>query len=276
MEMNQSKHTRSGLFRQNTRVLRIGAIRIGGGQPVSIQSMTNTSTADVAATVAQVRKLDAAGVHIVRLGVPDEEAARAIARIRQQVNVPLVADIHFSHRLALIALEGGVDALRINPGNLRRREDVREVVQEAASRKTPLRIGINGGSLPKDLLTQYQGPTAEAMIAAAEREMAWFEELDFSDYKVSLKSSDVETTVEANLLFAEKHPECPLHLGVTEAGVIETGIIRSAVGLGRMLLAGIGDTVRVSLTADPVMEATAARDILAAAGVAVLNRPRTA
>jgi (E)-4-hydroxy-3-methylbut-2-enyl-diphosphate synthase len=247
---------------KTTRQILLAGIPIGGGAPVSIQSMTNTPTTDVDATVAQIERLVAAGVHIVRFGVPDVESAEAVAAIRQRVLVPLVADIHFNYKLALICMEHGVDALRINPGNLRKKSDVNSVIDCAVEHDIPLRIGINGGSLPPDLLEKYRGPTPEAMVEAAEREMAHFAERDFTNFKVSLKNSNVLETLAACRLFASKH-DVPQHIGITEAGITETGLIRSGFGLGTLLAEGIGDTMRVSLTAAPEIEVTAAKRILA-------------
>lgn len=249
--------------RRHTRVIHIGGVAIGGDNPVSIQSMTSTPTKDVNATLAQIGRLEEAGCEIVRLGIPDEESARAIAVIRKGTKMPLVADIHFDHRLALIALDSGVDALRINPGNLRNTEAVKEVVRACQAGRVPIRIGVNGGSIDR---TRYAHPTAEALVDSALGHIRILEDLNFTDIKVSLKSSDVVTMVDAYRLFAGKR-DYPLHLGVTEAGGYAQAIVKSAVGVGALLLDGIGDTVRISITGDVVKEVEAARLILRSLGL---------
>lgn len=252
--------------RRKTRPIRVGSVRIGGGAPVVVQSMTSTDTRDVASTVEQIRALAAAGCEIVRVAVPDEEAAAALGAIRAQIPVPLIADIHFNHRLALEALRQGVDGLRLNPGNIGGKERIREVVLAAKDRDVPIRVGVNAGSLERDLLEQYGWPTAEAMVESAVRHIAILEELGFSAIKVSLKASRVPLAVEAYRLFASQY-DYPLHLGITEAGTFLPGTVKSAVGLGILLSEGIGDTIRVSLAEDSVEEVRVAYEILKALGV---------
>ncbi|MBI5379787.1 MAG: flavodoxin-dependent (E)-4-hydroxy-3-methylbut-2-enyl-diphosphate synthase, partial [Nitrospirae bacterium] len=252
--------------RRKTRAIRVGSVRIGGGAPVVVQSMTATDTRDVAATVAQIRALAAAGCEIVRVAVPDEEAAAALGAIRAQIPVPLIADIHFNYRLALEALWQGVNGLRLNPGNIGGKDRIREVVLAAKDRDVSIRIGVNAGSLERDLLEQYGWPTAEAMVESAVRHIAILEELGFSAIKVSLKASHVPLAVEAYRLFASKY-DYPLHLGITEAGTFLPGTVKSSVGMGILLAEGIGDTIRVSLADDPVEEVRVAYEILKALGV---------
>lgn len=252
--------------RRQTRAIAVGGVNIGGGTPISVQSMTNTKTADAAATAAQIRALMAAGCDIVRFAVPDMEAAQAIAEIRRQTDAPLVADIHFDYRLALAALEGGVDALRLNPGNIGGEERVAAVVRAAKARRVPIRIGVNAGSLDKALLEKYGRPTAAALVESAMQHVRLLEKLDFYDMKISLKAHDVPLTIAAYRLMAETAPY-PLHLGITEAGTIRSGVVKSAVGIGALLAEGIGDTLRVSLTGDPVEEVKVANEILKALGL---------
>lgn len=252
--------------RKKTRTVRIGDRVIGGDNPVLIQSMTNTDTRDVQATVDQIRRLEEAGCEIVRVAVPDMEAASAIGDIRRAIRIPLVADIHFDYRLALEALKGGVDKLRINPGNIGDKERVRKVVEAARERDVSIRIGVNAGSLEKDLLEKYGHPTPEAMVESAARHLAYLEDLGFYDTVVSMKASDVRFTIDAYRLFAEQY-DYPLHLGITEAGVLRTSAVKSSIGLGYMLLNGLGDTIRVSITGDPVDEVAVARDILKSIGM---------
>lgn len=252
--------------RAETRPVRIGSVQVGGGAPISVQSMTNTDTRDVEATLAQIRRLAAAGCEIVRVAVPDMEAAKAFARIKKQSPLPLVADIHFDYRLALAALEGGADGLRLNPGNIGGADKVRQVVREAAARGVPIRIGVNAGSLEKDLLARYGHPTADAMVESALRHVMILEEMGFHDIKISLKSSHLPTMIEANRKMAQLR-NYPLHIGVTEAGPLQIGVIRSAVGIGALLAEGIGDTIRVSLTGDPVEEVRVGFEILKALGL---------
>src|ERR671915_962124 len=247
---------------RKTRAVKVKNIQIGGGAPVAVQSMTKTDTADVSATVAQIDQMVRSGCEIVRLAVPDNDAAVALKEIRRRVpDVPLVADIHFHYKLALLALEAGVDKLRLNPGNIGAHERVREVVRAAQSQNVPIRIGVNGGSLEKDLLKRYGTATPEAMVESALRHIQILEDLDFTDIVVSLKASDVHRTVAAYRLLAAK-VDYPLHLGVTEAGTAFGGTIKSAMGLGILLHEGIGDTIRVSLAAEPQEEVRVAWEIL--------------
>ena len=252
--------------RRPTRRIVLGGVPIGGGAPISVQSMTKTDTRDVRATLAQVRRLERAGCAIVRLAVPDASAAEALGRIRARVRVPLVADIHFDHRLALACIALGVDGLRINPGNIGRREKVRDVVRAAKDRGIPIRIGVNSGSLEKDLVRAHGGASAEAMVESALRHIAILEELDFREIKVSLKASDVPRTVAAYRLLARK-VDYPFHAGITEAGTLTAGTIKSSVGLGILLAEGLADTLRVSLTAPPEDEVRAGFQILGSLGL---------
>jgi (E)-4-hydroxy-3-methylbut-2-enyl-diphosphate synthase len=247
--------------RRKSKAVKVRSVQIGGGAPVVVQSMTKTDTTDVDATVKQIEEMVAAGCEIVRIAVPDKEAAIALKEIRKKVDVPLVADIHFHYKLALMALEAGVDKLRINPGNIGSIERVREVVRAAEAQKVPIRIGVNGGSLEKDLLQKYGTATPEAMVESAMRHVKILEDLGFTDIVISLKASDVNRTVEAYRLMAKK-VDYPLHLGVTEAGTPFSGTIKSAIGLGILLYEGIGDTIRVSLAAEPVEEVRVAWEIL--------------
>ncbi|WP_314626894.1 flavodoxin-dependent (E)-4-hydroxy-3-methylbut-2-enyl-diphosphate synthase [uncultured Selenomonas sp.] len=252
--------------RKITRQIRIGSIAIGGGAPISVQSMTNTKTQDAEATVRQIEVLASAGCDIVRLAVPDKEAAANIGAIKAQVKVPLVADIHFDYRLALVAIEQGIDALRLNPGNIGGAENVRRVAEAAKARGIPIRIGVNAGSLDKRLLEKYGGVTAEALVESALEHVRLLEEQDFYDMKISLKAHDVPLTLAAYRLMSERC-DYPLHLGVTEAGTVRSGIVKSAVGIGALLAEGIGDTLRVSLTGDPVVEVRVAQEILKSLGL---------
>jgi len=253
-------------MRRKTKKIRVGNIYIGGDAPISIQSMTNTKTSDVQATVRQIRALADAGCEIVRVAVPDMEAAEAIAEIKKQITLPLVADIHFDYRLALKAIENGADKIRINPGNIGSIDRVREVVKLAKARDIPIRIGVNSGSLEKELLDKYGHVCAEALVESALGHVKILEDLDFSNIVISIKSSDVPMFVKAHQILAGK-TDYPLHIGVTEAGTPFAGAIKSAVGIGAMLLSGIGDTIRVSLTGDPVLEIKAAKEILKACGL---------
>ena len=252
--------------RKQTRQIHIGPVAVGGGAPVSVQSMTNTKTADVAATVAQIRALSAAGCDIVRLAVPDMDAAKALEEIIRDTDVPLVADIHFDYRLALEAIRQGVAALRLNPGNIGGEERVQAVVREAKAAGIPIRIGVNGGSLDKKLLQKYGRVTAEALVESAMEHVRILEAQDFYDMKISLKAHDVPLTIAAYRLMS-RTVDYPLHLGVTEAGTPTTGMIKSAVGIGSLLAEGIGDTIRVSLTGDPVVEVRVANEILKSLGL---------
>lgn len=241
--------------------VRIGAVQIGGGAPIAVQSMTNTKTTDVSATVAQINALAKAGCDIVRCAVPDYDAACAISKIKEQITIPLVADIHFDYKLALTAMEHGVDKIRINPGNIGSEEGVKAVAQEAKRRGIPIRIGVNSGSVEKGILAKHGGPTADALVESALQHILLLEKYDFSDIVVSLKASDVRTTIAAYRKMSTNY-SYPLHLGVTEAGTYLGGTVKSAVGIGTLLADGIGDTLRVSLTDDPVKEIYVAREIL--------------
>lgn len=246
--------------RRKTKTATIGDVKIGSGHKVSIQSMTNTRTSDIKATVAQIKRLEEAGCEIVRASVPDVESAEAIKTIVNKINIPLVADIHFDHRLAIKSIENGVDGLRINPGNIGGTEKVREVIQKAKERNIKIRIGVNGGSLEKEIVNIY-GKGSDAMVQSAMSHIKILEDLDFYNTVVSLKSSDIFKTIEAYTKFAQM-TDYPLHLGITESGTMKKGTIKSAIGIGHMLLNGIGDTIRVSLTADPVEEIYVAKEIL--------------
>lgn len=252
--------------RRETVAIRIGNAVVGGGAPVAVQSMTKTDTRNVRATLAQIRRLEKCGCEIVRLAVPDMDAAEALGRIKARTHLPLVADIHFDHRLALACLERGVDGLRLNPGNIGGRAKVEEVVRAAKTRSVPIRIGVNSGSLEKDLLTRHGGATAEAMVASALRHIRILEDLDFRLIKVSLKASDVPRTIQAYRLLAER-TDYPFHAGITEAGSRMGGAVKSAVGIGLLLGEGLADTIRVSLTASPEEEVRVAYQILGSVGL---------
>jgi (E)-4-hydroxy-3-methylbut-2-enyl-diphosphate synthase len=252
--------------RDRTRRIMAGKLAIGGGAPVSVQSMTKTPTRDVRATVAQVLELEKAGCELVRVACPEEADARAIKEIRRNINLPLCADIHFDHRLALIALEGGVDKLRINPGNIGGPDRVKAVVREAKARKVPIRVGVNSGSIEKRLLAKYGGRSATAMVESALDHVKLLEDEGFTDIVVSLKASDVPGTLSAYRLFARRS-RYPLHLGVTESGSPRAGTVKSAMGIGVLLLEGIGDTIRVSLSAPPTEEVRVGWEILRSAGL---------
>lgn len=254
-------HQASPIVRRKTRQIMVGNVPVGGDAPISVQSMTNTETTDVAATVAQIRALEKAGADIVRVSVPSLDAAEAFGEIRKQVTVPLVSDIHFDYRIALRVLELGVDCLRINPGNIGKEERVRTLVDAARDKGVPIRIGVNAGSLEKDLQKKYGEPTAEALVESAMRHIDILDRLDFQDFKVSLKASEIFMTVAAYRKLASQI-EQPLHLGITEAGGFRSGTVKSAIGLGMLLADGIGDTIRVSLAADPVQEIKVGFDIL--------------
>lgn len=253
--------------RRKTSSLQVGTVRLGGEFPVAVQSMTNTKTDNVEATVAQIKELTLAGCDIVRVAVPDMAAARAIEQIKEHVTIPIIADIHFDYRLAIAAMESGVDGLRINPGNIGDPEQVAMIVAEAKKRHVPIRIGVNAGSLEKSILEKYGGhPTPAGMVESALQHIAILEKLGFYDIKISLKANDVPMTINAYQLMSEA-VKYPLHLGITEAGTIKSGIIKSAVGIGALLAQGIGDTIRVSLTGDPVEEVRAANEILKSLGL---------
>ena len=249
-----------------TKQILVGGVPIGGGAPVVIQSMLNTKTTDVEGSLEQIRKLHTAGCQIARLAVPNMEAARAFGKICKESVLPLVADIHFDYKLAIAAAEGGASKIRINPGNIGGEDRVKAVVEVCKDRKIPIRIGVNGGSLDKKLLEKYGHPTAEALVESAFEHLALLEKYDFYDTCVSMKSSTVPTMVAAARLFREKC-DYPIHIGVTETGPVRMGLMKSAMGIGALLLDGIGDTIRVSLTDDPVEEVYAAKDILKAAGL---------
>lgn len=253
--------------RRNTSSISIGAVMIGGTAPISVQSMTTTKTDNAEATVAQIKSLSLAGCDIVRVAVPDMSAALAIEQIKEKINVPLIADIHFDYRLAITAMERGVDGLRINPGNIGDSQHVAMIVKEAKKRHIPIRIGVNAGSLEKSILAKYGGhPTPAGMVESALQHIAILEKLEFYDIKISLKANDVPLTIKAYQLMSSA-VNYPLHLGITEAGTIKSGIIKSAVGIGALLAQGIGDTIRVSLTGDPVEEVRAANEILKSLGL---------
>ena len=245
--------------RRASRPIKIGDVTVGGGAPIVVQSMTKTDTRDVKATTSQIKELEECGCQIVRVAVPDMEAAEAIPSIKRGISIPIIADIHFDPRLAIFALEAGVNGLRLNPGNIQDREQIKKIVFAAKEREVPIRIGVNAGSLPATKGSQK--PVAERMVDAAMEQVELFESLDFELIKVSLKAFDVPTTIEANKAIAQKMPY-PLHLGITEAGTPRTGVIRSAVGIGALLYMGIGDTIRVSLTGDPREEVVAGYEIL--------------
>ena len=265
------------ILRRKTRQISVGPIKIGGNAPISVQSMTKTDTRDIRKTVNQIRRLEQVGCEIIRMAVLDEEAACAIAEIKKRVHIPIIADIHFHYRLALKAMESGVDALRINPGNIGGRDCLKMIVTEAKERFIPIRIGINAGSLEKDLLKRFGGATPEAMVSSALRTIEWMENLGFHLIKVSLKASDVLRTVEAYRLFSKKS-DYPLHLGITEAGRGTGAIVKSSIGIGLLLSEGIGDTLRVSLTGDTIEEVHVGYEILRALkirqrGVEIISCP---
>ncbi len=249
-----------------TRRLMVGAVPVGGGAAVSIQSMCNTKTDDVAATVEQIKTLEAAGCEIIRVAIPDQAAAEAVDKIKEQISIPLVADIHFNYRYALACAERGIDGIRINPGNIGAEENVKAVADACRKREIPIRVGVNGGSLEKSLREKYGGVTAEALVESALGQVKLLNKYDFEDICISVKCSDVPLTIAAYRLLSER-TDCPLHLGVTEAGTPSMGMIKSAMGIGGLLCLGIGDTIRVTLTADPVEEVYAAHKILKAAGL---------
>jgi len=246
--------------------VKIRNITVGGGAPVSVQSMTNVSSRDEDALIRQIEELQEAGCQIVRISIPDEESAETLAKVRKRTEMPLVADIHFDHRLAIKAVNAGADKIRINPGNIGSDEKVREVVRAAKDAGIPIRVGVNSGSLEKNILERFGGVTAEGLCESAVRNLERLEDMGFDDLVVSLKSSDVAMNYEATRLVSMRTPH-PIHIGVTEAGTLRRGIMKSAVGIGALLMAGIGDTMRVSLTADPVREVRLAQDILEAAGL---------
>ena len=254
------------MYRNNTKVVTIGDRKIGGGNPILIQSMTNTKTEDIAATVNQILRLEEAGCEIVRCTVPNEEAAKAIAGIKRQIHIPLVADIHFDYRMAIMAMENGADKIRINPGNIGSTDKIRAVVDCARERNIPIRVGVNSGSLEKNIIEKYGHVTAEGIVESALDKVRIIEDMGYDNLVVSIKSSDVLLCARAHELIAK---ECiyPLHVGITESGTVFSGNIKSAVGLGIILNQGIGDTIRVSLTGDPVEEIKSAKIILRTLGL---------
>lgn len=254
------------MTREDTKVIQIGTVKIGGGNPVAIQSMTNTKTEDVEATVQQILALEAAGCQIIRCAVPTMEAAEAIREIKKRIHIPLVADIHFDYRLAIAAIENGADKIRINPGNIGDRSRVQAVVDKAKEYNIPIRVGVNSGSLEKPLLEKYGGVTAEGIVESAMDKVRLIEEMGYDNLVVSIKSSDVLMCVKAHELIAKQCPY-PLHVGVTESGTVLSGNIKSSVGLGIILYQGIGDTIRVSLTGDPLEEIKSAKLILKTLGL---------
>src|SRR4030043_2477267 len=252
--------------RRKTHQISIGPVKVGGDAPISVQSMTKTDTRNIRRTVHQIRRLEEAGCEIIRAAIVDEEAARAITEIKKKIRIPIIADIHFHPRLALMAMEYGADGLRINPGNIGGRDRLKPIVTEAKSRSIPIRIGLNSGSLEKEFLKRFGGTTPEAMVSSALRTIEWMDDLGFHLIKVSLKASDVLRTVEAYRLFSKKS-DYPLHLGVTEAGIGCGAVVKSSIGIGLLLSEGIGDTLRVSLTGDPVEEVRVAYEILRALNI---------
>lgn len=249
------------MYREHTKVIQIGDRKIGGGNPVLIQSMTNTRTEDVEATVKQILALEAAGCEIIRCTVPTQEAAEAIREIKKRIHIPLVADIHFDYKMAIAAMENGADKIRINPGNIGGTEKIKAVVDVAKARKIPIRVGVNSGSLEKELVEKYGGVTAQGLVESALDKVKIIEDLGYDNLVISIKSSDVMMCVKAHELLAEQ-THYPLHVGITEAGTVYSGNIKSAVGLGIILYEGIGDTIRVSLTGDPLEEIKSAKRIL--------------
>jgi (E)-4-hydroxy-3-methylbut-2-enyl-diphosphate synthase len=263
--------------RRKTRQISIGPVKIGGNAPIPIQSMTSTDTRDIRRTLHQIRRLEEAGCEIIRVAVVDEEAARAISEIKRRIRIPLIADIHFNYRLALKSMEAGAEGLRINPGNIGGRDRLRVIIREAKSRSVPVRIGVNAGSLEKDLMQRFGGATADAMVESALRSIEWIEDRGFNLIKVSLKASDVPRSVEAYRVFS-KRSDYPLHLGITEAGMGTGAVVKSSIGIGVLLNEGIGDTLRVSLTGDPVEEVRVGFEILRALkirkhGVEIISCP---
>jgi (E)-4-hydroxy-3-methylbut-2-enyl-diphosphate synthase len=262
----ENRYRTMNIQRRKTRKILIGKVPVGDGAPIAVQSMTNTDTRNTGATIRQIRRLEDSGCEIIRLGVPDMTAALALGAVKKKIQIPLVADIHFDYRLALEALRQGVDGLRLNPGNIGARHKVREVTKAASERRVPIRIGVNAGSLQKELLTKYGGATPEAMVESALEHIAFLERENFHLIKISLKASDVSRTVDAYRILSER-VDYPLHVGITEAGTLLPGSIKSSVGIGLLLADGIGDTVRVSLTASPIEEIRVAYAILGALGL---------
>jgi (E)-4-hydroxy-3-methylbut-2-enyl-diphosphate synthase len=249
--------------RKNTCPIKVGSVTVGGNAPIAVQSMTNTFTQNVPATVSQIQRLEMAGCEIVRVAVPDPEAAKAISLIKGKISIPIIADIHFDYRLAIASVEAGADGLRLNPGNIGSHKRIKAVVDCAKAFNIPIRIGVNSGSLEKDILKKYNGVSAEGMVESALRHIDLIKSLDFHNIKISIKASDVHRTVEAYRLLSSK-TDLPLHVGVTEAGGLYSGIVKSSLGIGMLLAEGIGDTIRVSLTRDPVEEVRVGYEILKA------------
>ena len=262
----EKKKEGAAMYREHTKTIKIGNQVIGGGHPVLIQSMTNTKTEDVAATVAQILTLEKAGCQIIRCAVPTMEAARALGEIKKQIHIPLVADIHFDYKLAIAAMENGADKIRINPGNIGSRERIQAVVDVAKERQIPIRVGVNSGSLEKELVEKYHGVTAEGLVESALDKVKIIEDMGYDQLVISIKSSDVLMCAKAHELIAQK-TDYPLHVGITAAGTLFSGNIKSAVGLGIILYQGIGDTIRVSLTGDPSEEVKSAKRILKTLGL---------
>jgi len=253
-------------MRRKTKVIKCGNVYVGGDNPISVQSMTTTDPQNIISTVNEINRLEYAGCDIVRIAVPNMESAKAINKIKSQTNIPIVADIHFDYRLALEAIKQGIDGLRLNPGNIGETARIKEVVKAVKERNIPIRIGVNAGSLEKSILEKYGHPTAEGMVESALRHVSILEDMDFTEIVVSLKASNVMLTVDAYKLMSEK-VDYPLHLGITEAGTLWTGTIKSSAGIGALLLMGIGDTIRVSLTGDPVEEIKVGRQLLKSLGI---------
>lgn len=254
------------ILRRKTRQVTVGDVKIGGDAPITVQSMTSTKTEDVESTVGQIKRLEQSGCDIVRVTVPNTEAADALSRIKESVNIPVVADIHFDYRLAIKSIEAGADKIRINPGNIGSKDRIRSVLKAAKARNVPIRIGVNSGSVEKDILEKHGYPNAEAMVESAIRNVDICREFDFDDIVISVKASDVATMIDCYQMLSEK-VDYPLHLGVTEAGLKEKGSIKSAIGIGALLWQGIGDTIRVSLTDDPVEEVKVGFEILKTLGL---------
>ncbi len=254
------------MYRYNTKVVNIGGVKIGGGNPVAIQSMTNTKTSDINATIEQIYNLEKAGCDIIRCAVPDMEAAKALKEIKKAIHIPLVADIHFDYKLAIAAIENGADKIRINPGNIGDKDKVRAVASAAKERNIPIRVGVNSGSLEKEIIKEYGGVTADGLVKSALLQVKSVEDMGYDNLVISIKSSDVLMCIKAHEIIA-KQTDYPLHVGITESGTMLSGNIKSAIGLGNILYQGIGDTIRVSLTEDPVQEVVSAKLILRTLGL---------
>lgn len=252
--------------RKQTKTIQVGHVTVGGNHPITVQSMTNTKTQDIAATVSQIQNLESAGCEIIRVAVPDMEAAQALSKIKEQIQIPLIADIHFDYKLAIASAEHGADALRINPGNIGDMTSVQKVVQTARQHQLAIRIGVNSGSVESDLVKKHGSPNAQAMVESALRHIQLMHSLDFENFKLSIKASDVQRTLDAYRLLSQQ-TNSPLHVGVTEAGTLISGSVKSALGIGMLLAEGIGDTIRVSLTRDPLEEIRVAYEILRALNI---------